>query len=559
MSTVEFHRNVEATARRIERMGRTISRVGREISQAISLPLIGAGFAVFHALLADSARHFGPLFQAFDQLKGAVRGVLLAVGNELQPVFLQVISLLRSGIATLRGWITAFHQLPVGVRQAVIYTLAFLAALGPTVFVIGKVITAVGALIKILPLLATSAGLATLAVTALAGAALYTATHWDWAKLKLTLAWTWIVDKFFEGVRLSLTALDVFTLGITKFAGVTDFLRGKVDALSDRALGNLGATILALEANLQKGRKGLSDLGDVGLTAQQIMQQLNDALAINAQRMQILGPRYNFAAANAQALETAVNALTAAHIPLNAILDRQGMTLADLAAQLLATREAAEQYARVIATFGPLSEQAAAAFKHWQDMLERGKGFETATRQMERSAKMIRDINEALVQAARDSLAALGEQLGNILAGVAHGFRGLGRLLLGVVGAMLKTIGQALIAFGIAGDAIRKFITNPLAAIAAGVALIALGTALASAAGNAVSAGGAALAGGGGGASSSVGTGGGGGGESVLILELRGDAVITTLFQDPRNQDALAEALSDLSGRRVRVEPRSVA
>src|SRR6266511_3940816 len=152
---VQFHRNMEQAANITEKVGRRIARVGREISQAISLPILAAGFAAFHTLLAESARHFGPLFQAFDALKASVRALFLALGTELQPTFLQIIGLLQSGISTLRGWIDAFHQLPAGVRQTVIYTLAFLAALGPTVFAVGKVVTTIGGLIKILPLLAS--------------------------------------------------------------------------------------------------------------------------------------------------------------------------------------------------------------------------------------------------------------------------------------------------------------------------------------------------------------------------------------------------------------------
>src|SRR3989442_626987 len=106
-NTAEFRDQMEKAASNMERIGRRISRTGREISQAISLPLLAAGFAVFHTMLAESARHFGPLFQAFDQLKAAVRGLFLALGRELQPIFLQIIDLLRRGIGIVRGWIDA--------------------------------------------------------------------------------------------------------------------------------------------------------------------------------------------------------------------------------------------------------------------------------------------------------------------------------------------------------------------------------------------------------------------------------------------------------------------
>ncbi len=556
----KFHADMEGVARRVERTGRMIARAGREISVAFSLPLLAAAFGAFHTLLADSARSFGPLFEAVDGLKAAVHGLFLALGHELQPVFLQVIDLLRSGIATLRGWIAAFHELPAGVRQAVIYTLAFLAALGPTVLVIGKVIAAVGGLMKILPLLVSEAGLATLAVAGLAGAGIYVATHWDQVKEILLEDLGAIVQGFFLAAKGTVIALDIMTLGITELTGVSDFLRGKLDALSDKTLGKIGGLIFEANEKLKRLTKGMGDLGTGSMTVEQIMKQLNDALAINKERMEILGPRYNFAAANAQALETAVNALTAAHVPLNTVLDRQGTTLADLAAQLLATKEAADQYARVVATFGATSEQAAAAFKHWQDLLEGGASFEGATRQMEAAAELAARITAALKDAAVNSLKSLGEAIGGILSGTAHGFAGLGKAIEGVLGTMLKTVGEALLAFGTAGIAILKFALNPYLALAVGTALIALGSALSAAATAGVA--NAAAGGGGANVSASAGVdtgGGGGGGESVLILELHGDAVISAIFADPRNQDALAGALEDLSGRKVRVEPRSVS
>src|ERR1043165_1328830 len=88
-NAASFHAEMEKAASRIERTGRMITRIGREISTAISLPIIAAGFAAFHTMLAESARSFGPLTQAFEQLKGQVHALFLAAGRELQPVFLQ--------------------------------------------------------------------------------------------------------------------------------------------------------------------------------------------------------------------------------------------------------------------------------------------------------------------------------------------------------------------------------------------------------------------------------------------------------------------------------------
>jgi len=249
------------------------------------------------------------------------------------------------------------------------------------------------------------------------------------------------------------------------------------------------------------------------------------------------------------------------HVPLNTVLNANGMTLADLGEKFQFITERAAEYARVIATFGESSMEAAVAFKRFQEAIASGKGFAAATSQAERFKNALDLINAAIVQAATDALVALGTQIGGILAGINHGFRGLGGILKAILGQMLITIGTVMIAAGVAGKLIKHFVMNPIAAIAGGVALVALGSALAASAQSAVDNAGGGGGGGGGSSSaavSDVGGGSSGGADNVLILELHGDAVISAIFADPRNQDALAEALQDLSGRSVRVEPRSV-
>ena len=71
-----------------------------------------------------------------------------------------------------------------------------------------------------------------------------------------------------------------------------------------------------------------------------------------------------------------------------------------------------------------------------------------------------------------DALAALGENLGNVLAG--GEFDPFGAFL-DILANGLSAIGKALIAYGVAMDAFKKAFSNPYAAIAAGVALIAAG------------------------------------------------------------------------------------
>ena len=72
-----------------------------------------------------------------------------------------------------------------------------------------------------------------------------------------------------------------------------------------------------------------------------------------------------------------------------------------------------------------------------------------------------------------NSFSQLGENLGNAMAGMGNPFSGLLTMLL----EFGKQFGKVLIAIGVASVALKKTFTQPLVAIAAGIALIALSTA----------------------------------------------------------------------------------
>lgn len=88
------------------------------------------------------------------------------------------------------------------------------------------------------------------------------------------------------------------------------------------------------------------------------------------------------------------------------------------------------------------------------------------------------ELNESLSESIRGSLAggiaSFGDALGDIASGAAS-FSALGQSLLLTLADLAGNVGQQLIAFGVAGLALRRLVANPLAAIAAGTALIALG------------------------------------------------------------------------------------
>jgi hypothetical protein len=340
-------------------------------------------------------------------------------------------------------------------------------------------------------------------------------------------------------------------------------LQKDFDAFADRSLAESAKKILALEKALHRVAPPLHDTTAFANDAAAAFAAYNLAMRNVNANVAIFGAEFNRNAASAAALKAEIDALTAAAIKngvaLFAVTGAGGESLVELARRYADLADGARMYDQALNVLGPsLADHA----RLLELATARGINLDTITRQqlqgLQAYAAGLAAVNAAITTAIVDAWTALGQRVGAILSNTANGFRGFGKVLIGILGTMLQAIGQALIASGVAATTILKLFANPFAAIAAGVALVALGSALAGAAQQSVNASNA----GGGGATSTVSTSAGassGQGSGVLILELHGDAVITALFQDPRNADALADALSDLSGREVRVEPRSVA
>jgi len=557
--TAEFHQQMEKAARRIESTGRRIAKIGREITMAISLPIIAAGFAAFHVLLEESHRQFGPLYRDFQSLKANAHDLVLELGRELQPVFLQLIELMRTGIGILRGWIVAFHELPQWIKTTVIYTLLFLAALGPTVLVVGKLITAIGALIRILPILVTTTNLTTGGILLIGGAMIYAATHTDWAKYRLALFATFLAEQFINVMRLSILMIDIFSLGLAKLVGWTDFLRGKLNELSDATLGKLGGLLVELEKNLPKVGEGLKDLGTQSLTVRDAINAFYEAQRrLNAQA-RVLGGTFDYEGAQAANLKTLLDALIANNVTGTVMMNGHATSVQQLATSFLSATEMSRAFNVALGALGPQLERQLRAIAQFQEMVRAGVRPDLAADALVAEGKIISDV----LQGIADGIAVVASRIGDLFSGVSGRIRGFFGAVGSVLAGVMKMIGKTLVELGVVsimygklGFAIKFFAKNPLAAIAVGAALIALGNQLGAQAERISSTG---LSGGGGGggvgAESSAGV-GGGQGSGRIILELHGDAVIATLFQDPRNQDALAEALSNLSGREVIVEAR---
>lgn len=163
----------------------------------------------------------------------------------------------------------------------------------------------------------------------------------------------------------------------------------------------------------------------------------------------------------------------------------------------------------------------------------------TQTTTPEISAAFI-DMSASVQNAMAGMAVGFGESIGNMISGVG-GIEQLAASVVGGMGAMATQLGQTMIQFGVAGLALKAFTKNPVGAIAAGVALVALGKLLSNKATSIVGGGGSRGGSSGGGSNASPGAltkvQYGNRVEVSGEFELRGDTAVALIRNQQRRDD----------------------
>ena len=94
--------------------------------------------------------------------------------------------------------------------------------------------------------------------------------------------------------------------------------------------------------------------------------------------------------------------------------------------------------------------------------------------------QLVGNMNSAVEQGLEGAIGGMAAALGTALAESTNVADAVGAALLGAVGAMAVQLGQLAISTGITMAAIQKAFANPYTAIAAGIALVAVGAAVSS-------------------------------------------------------------------------------
>lgn len=427
------------------------------------------------------------------QLKEQAGDVARALGESLMPAFRGILGWAHDAamkIKELSDWFTA---LPQGVRDTIVHVGLVIAAIGPLVFVFGKVVSGVAGLISILGLLKNAlvflltnpVGQVILAVGILIAVIIKLSDYTNWMREQVLLAWTSVKDAVQTSVAFMLdqfatlatkTATFLLTISAylpgvagtvaragasaldglsTTFTSAATGVRAsnaqmlaeaartitRLESMYDAAGRNIHATLAptiaaspASTATTDPTAPG-GNISNLPTQAQRIAEALrlmDEQMRISALGGALLGESYNAAAARADELKKTFDTIAATGATADQVLNRQGLTLTKLG-------------------------------KQYQDAREQARRFV--------------DIGVILTSQVASGIAKMAAAFGTALASGANVFKALGDALLGSLGSVATAIGTKLIEMGVL---IRLAITNPLNMIAAGVALVALGAALSS-------------------------------------------------------------------------------
>lgn len=101
------------------------------------------------------------------------------------------------------------------------------------------------------------------------------------------------------------------------------------------------------------------------------------------------------------------------------------------------------------------------------------------------------DMSEAVKSTLSETAVGFGEFIGNLMSGQS-GMDSFGAMITKSLGGLMVTVGKQMIGLAVAGIALKKLMKNPWLALAAGIALVALGTVASNAVQNTVNNGGGA-------------------------------------------------------------------
>lgn len=121
----------------IEKFGKQMKKIGRDLTEAITVPIMGLGYAALRAS-ADASLQFEK-FSARTKLAMGKLGDDIAKAINLEDLLARV----SDGVEKLTGW---FNKQDNETKKLIVSTAAYAAAIGPTLMFMGRLVEAFGAI-----------------------------------------------------------------------------------------------------------------------------------------------------------------------------------------------------------------------------------------------------------------------------------------------------------------------------------------------------------------------------------------------------------------------------
>ena len=443
--------------------GQLQTLLGSTEAVAAANVLAGTGAAKFSAELDRQANAAGAAAQAaaeidksfgreMERTKVAANNLAISIGTTLAPA----LSAINSVIEKVIGY---FSNLSPTTQKVVIVVAALAASIGPLLLGIGSIIaiipTLTAGLAAVKFALMAVSGPVGIAIAAVAALAVAIIANWDTIKssvLKLGTIFLEFGVKILESIRPFADFLNMGSLvdeGIKKLNATLEANKTATNSQSqslektsqsaqkaadkiDKVAASTNNLTEAQIAAIKKAKydKWLEEFAQIEIE-QEFQANLN-AKSLNTEDL------YDYFKANNPFADTAID------IPMKLDFDPAELDVADQA---------------IVAS----AEKVAAAFN------ESKNKFKNAAESWKQEA------NAAIQGMAVDSIAGFAGAIGESLAGGEGAFANFGTALLGNLGSIMQQLGKAAISIGFTMEAIKKAFTNPFTAIAAGIALIAVG------------------------------------------------------------------------------------
>jgi tape measure domain-containing protein len=439
--------------------------------------------------LSNLQRAQGGLGNSFDNLTDNITASLAELGKVINTS-LNVEGIFIALSDKINYLVQGFKKLNPETQGFIVYAGLIVAAIGPAIFIVGKMITTFGALagttkmiietfgklkgtiIKAFTtILANPAILGiTLAIAAIGAVALYVYDNWEAFASRFTNIWINIKNSANKGVADFMMAIDKLqkSFGVKLFdvSGLTSYTAEQ--KVVQKEFKSIGETVDSLSGKLKglflaKPKTGTTDETIIDKTKTDTGGGTGGAVKIDKSLFKFDG--YKTLTEISKAKEDLDKAVLTELGPK--IQEQLGFTNKGLDA----TSRGMKQAAIDVAVFGLAMKTNAPAF---------AEPFTAAEEAAAKLQDKIIDLSDAFTNilngALNDLAVGFGEQLGNALSGAGFGIK---NLLVPLAEAIIS-FGKMAIQAGITALAIKKALTLAQAplAIAAGIALVAIGTAI---------------------------------------------------------------------------------